>query len=167
MKHLKFALMFGLMGTICTYSYAQDVLPEVTVLAVKYKYLKAVDNAAAPQPVKFLERKAAAYDVKKADFYEDDYDTYFVSFYIPDGEVLATYDNNGKLLRTAEKFKDIALPKTVRDAVAQRFPQWGITKDVYLVNYYDEQGAKKVYKLLLQNGTKRLRVKANDKGEIM
>ncbi|HTL07399.1 MAG TPA: hypothetical protein VL307_04040 [Chitinophagaceae bacterium] len=164
--HIVFALSL-LAGLGSLQTYAQQELPEVTVLAVRYKYLKAVDNAHAPEPVKLLERKAASFDVKKADFYEDDYDNYFVSFYIPEGEILATYDNNGKLLRTAEKYKDIALPQQVREAVIKRFPQWGITKDVYLVNFFQDQNAKKVYKLILQNGDKRLRIKVDDKGEFI
>jgi hypothetical protein len=55
----------------------------------------------------------------------------------------------------------------VSKAVAKRFPQWSIPKDVYLVTYEDEKGATKVWRLLLKNGDKRLRVKANEKGEFM
>jgi hypothetical protein len=47
------------------------------------------------------------------------------------------------------------------------FPQWGISKDVYLVNYSDPTGSKKVYKLLLKNGDKRLRVKVDEKGNFL
>ncbi|HEY1023343.1 MAG TPA: nicotinate-nucleotide adenylyltransferase [Flavisolibacter sp.] len=145
----------------------QEILPEVTVKAVKYKYLNAVDQKDVAQPVKLLERRAAEYDVKSSEFYEEDYDTYFVSFYLPEGQVLAAYDKDGKLLHTAEKYKDVALPVAVRDAVAKRFPQWSITKDVYLVNYFEESGASKTYKITLQNGDKRLKVKTNEKGEFL
>ena len=145
----------------------QDILPEVTVKAVKYKYLNAVDQKDVAQPVKLLERRAADYDVKSSEFYEEDYDTYFVSFYLPEGQVLAAYDKDGKLLHTAEKYKDVALPVAVRDAVAKRFPQWRITQDVYLVNYFEESGARKTYKITLQNGDKRLKIKTNEKGEFL
>jgi hypothetical protein len=147
--------------------FAQDILPEITVKAVKYKYLNAVDQKDVAQPVKLLERRAAEYDVKSADFYEEDYDTYFVSFYIPEGQVLAAYDKDGKLLHTAEKYKDVALPVAVREAVTKRFPQWAITRDVYLVSYFEEKGATKTYKLTLQNGDKRMKVKTNEKGEFL
>ena len=145
----------------------QEILPEVTVKAVKYKYLNAVDQKDIAQPVKLLERRAAEYDVKSSEFYEEDYDTYFVSFYLPEGQVLAAYAKDGKLLHTAEKYKDVALPMAVRDAVVKRFPQWSITKDVYLVNYFEESGAKKTYKVTLQNGDKRMKVKTNEKGEFL
>src|SRR5689334_17460899 len=101
---------------------AQEVLPEVTVVATNYKYLKSVGGKEVAQPVQTLQRSAAAYDVKKSDYYEDDYETYFVSFYIPEGQILAAYDKNGKLIRTAEKYENIKLPSAVTAAVGNRFP---------------------------------------------
>lgn len=145
--------------------FAQEVLPEVVVTATNYKYLKSVGGKEVAQPVKMLQRTAAAYDVKKSEYYEDDYDSYFISFYIPDGQILAAYDKNGKLLRTAEKYENVKLPSAVTSAVASRFPNWKISKDVYQVTYYDENVADKKYKLLLENGNKRMKVKVNEAGE--
>lgn len=144
-----------------------ETLPVVTVTAKTYKYLKAVDNKEAAPPVKMLERKAAAYDIRNSEFYTDDYDTYTISFYLPNGYVLAVYDASGKLLRSAERYKDIALPMAVKTAVVNQYPNWGITKDVYVVTYAEDSGADKVYKLVLQNGRKRLRVKVSEKGEFL
>jgi hypothetical protein len=168
MKQLKVTLLLSVFVVAFNiHTFAQNILPEVTVVSTNYKYLKSVADQTVAEPVKILERRAAAYDVKSSDFYEDEYDNYFISFYIPQGEILAAYDNNGKILRTVEKFKNIALPVPVRQSVAQRFPQWTISKDAYLVNYYNVEGASKVYKMLLQNGSKRIRVKTNEKGEFM
>jgi len=148
-------------------SVAQETLPEIIVMARNYKYLKSTNNKEAAQPVKLLERKAALYDVKNSEYYEDDYDTYYITFYLPQGYVLAVYDSTGKLIRTAEKFKMIALPSAIRSAVATRYPNWTISKDVYRVTYGEANGAKMDYKLLLENGNKRLRVKTNEKGEFL
>jgi hypothetical protein len=146
---------------------AQDLLPEVRMVALNYKYLKSVTDTNAAQPVKLLERMAATYDVKNSEFYEDEAEGYFISFYIPAGQILAIYDQNGKLLRTAEKFKNVTVPQPVRDAVNQKYPRWAISQDVYVVNYTDSPGDKKVYKLVLENGNKRIRVKTNEKGEFL
>ncbi len=148
-------------------SYAQELLPEVRMVALNYKYLKSVTDTNAAQPVRLLERRAATYDVKNSEFYEDDAEGYFISFYIPAGQILAIYDKDGKLLRTAEKFKNVAVPKPVRDAVNEKYPKWTISQDVYLVNYTDSPGDKKIYKLVLENGNKRIRVKTNEKGEFL
>jgi hypothetical protein len=168
MKQLKLKLIIGLLT--CGFalpSFSQEILPEVTLYAVRYKYLLSAGDKDAAQPVKLLQRRAAAYDVKNSEYYEDEYDTYFISFFIPDGQILAAYDKDGKLLRTAEKFKNVALPTSVAQSVVTRFPNWRISKDVYLVNYYEVEGANKVYKLLLENGKKRIKVKTNEKGEFI
>jgi hypothetical protein len=146
---------------------AQDVLPEIMVKAVRYKYISAVDHKDLATPVKMLEKRAAEFNVRNADYYEEDYDTYFVSFYLPEGEILAAYDKDGKLLSTVEKYKDIVLPHNVRVAVVNRFPNWGISNNFYLVEYFQDQGATKVYKLTLQNGDKRMKVKVNSMGEFL
>jgi hypothetical protein len=169
MKKLNiFAVSAILIAGFSTSAMAQDeTLPVVTVTAKTYKYLRAVDNKEAAPPVKMLERKAAAYDVRNSQFYTDDYDTYSISFYLPNGYVLAVYDASGKLLRSAERYKDIALPLAVKTAVVTQYPNWGITKDVYVVTYSEDSGAAKVYKLVLQNGNKRMRVKLNERGEFL
>lgn len=167
MKKIRSFTIVALLSAVTTSAIAQEVLPEVTVLARNYKYLKAADTKNAPTPVNLLERKTAAYDVRNSEYYNDDYDTYSITFYLPEGYVLGVYDQDGKLLRTAERFKDISLPATVRTAVAKRYPNWGISRDLYVVNYKDESGAKMIYKMVLENGRKRLKVKTNEKGEFL
>jgi len=171
MKQIKVLLLtcILLLG-LNTSSFSQDTtLPGVTVVSLNYKYLKSVNDPNSAQPVRLLEHRAASYDIKNTDYYEDEYDEYFVSFYIPEGEILATYDKDGKLLRTAERFKNVALPAVVRNAVATRYPEWRIYKDIYRVNYYHENSnnPKKVYKLVLENGDERMRVKTNENGDFI
>lgn len=168
MKKLIIGLfVLGLM----TQGFAQitkvEQLSEVVVVAVNYKYLNQVDNQEAAIPVELLQRKVATYDLKNQDFYDDDFDFYTVSFFIPEGKIVAAYDSNGKILRTIERYKDIALPMDVSMAVAKRFPGWSITKDVYLINYHEEKGVNKKFKLTLENGDKRLKVKVDSEGNFM
>ena len=162
-------VIVAILFSVSVRAVAQDtaVLPEVKVTATSYKYLRSVDNKELPQPVRLLEHKAATYDVKNSEFYDDEYDTYSIEFYLPSGYILATYDQNGKLIRTAERFRNVALPSAVKSAVGERFPNWSIPKDVYVVNYTDGADTRKIYKLELRNGDKRIRVKAKEDGTIM
>lgn len=144
-----------------------EQLSEVVVTAINYKYLNAIDSKEVAIPVKMLERKAAAYNVQDADFYSDDYEFYTVSFYIPEGKIVAAYNPEGEIIRTIERFEDVKLPTAVRDAVAERFPNWAIVKDVYRVTYNQDKGANKSYKLKLKNGDKTMRVKIDDTGEFL
>ncbi len=150
-----------------TQFYAQVIaLPEIEVHAMNYKYLKNVDNSAAPVNVKMLEQHVANYDLKSSDFYEEAYDLYTVSFYIPDGSIVAAYDGDGEILYTIEKFKNVAPPRAVINSVTKRFPGWSIAKDVYKVSYRNEK-ASKMYKLILKNGDKRMRVKTDENGKFI
>lgn len=165
MKRILIGLfIFGL--TIQTYAQITE-LPEIEIVAVNYKYLDAAGDEDVAEPVKLLQREAAAFDLKNSEYYQDEYDTYFISFFIPEGKILASYDRDGKLLRTAEKFKNIALPRAVTETIAERFPNWTIAEDVYLVNYHEAKGASKRYKILLENGDKRMRVKTDEKGNFL
>ncbi|WP_190811002.1 nicotinate-nucleotide adenylyltransferase [Flagellimonas sp. S3867] len=161
-------LAFGL--TIQAYSQIikTEELSEVIVYATNYKYLNNVDTEEeASIPVEMLRRKVAAFNVKDSDFYQDDYDLYKINFFIPEGKILAAYDKEGRIIRTAEKFKDINLPNTVKKAVLKRFPGWTITKDVYLVRYHDKKGISKKYKLKLVNGDKVIRTKVDAGGNFL
>jgi hypothetical protein len=166
----KFILSLLVLG-LTSHAYSQitkvEELSEVVVTAVNYKYLNQTDNKVAAIPVQMLQRKAAAYDVTTKDYYQDDYDYYTVEFYIPDGKIVAAYDPDGKILKTIEKFKDIKLPEAVTKALWERFPNWEIVSDIYQVTYAENKGAKKTYKIQLQNGDKTMKVKMNEDGEFL
>ena len=170
MKKIIFGLVIlGL--TIQTYGQIKtEELSEVVISATNYKYLNKVGLENASLPVAMLQQKVAGFNIKDADFYTDEYDTYEVTFYIPEGYVLASYDGQGNILRTAERYKDVALPKKVIESVARTYPGWAFAKDTYLVNYYDKGLAGKItkrYKIVLKNGDERIRVKCDEEGNFL
>jgi len=149
--------------------YAQDIkLPEVVISAVNYKYLNTVNSEDIDPDVQRLEQEVAFYNLKDSDLYEDDYDSYMIEFYIPDGKIVAAYDADGNILRTIEKYESVKLPKDVRDAVFNRFPNWTLDKDAYHVTYNSSNNkAKKVYKIKLRNGNEVVRLKVDAEGNFM
>lgn len=169
MKKVLFGLLaLGLTAQVFAQVVKTEELSEVTVMAANYKYLKDVKSQeVASVPVQMLERKVAGFDPTSSDFYLDEYDRYNIAFFIPEGKILAAYDNDGKLLRTVERFRNIKIPTAVRTAVLDRFPEWTISKDIYRVSYSDQKGAKKTYKLILKNGDKTLKVKMDEEGNFL
>ena len=168
MKRLMFVLVvIGLLGQSYAQIIAEEQLSEVVVTAVNYKYLDQVDSKSAAVPVKMLERMVSSYDLKDSELYSDEYETYTVSFFIPEGKIVAAYDKDGKVIRTIEKFKNVKMHKPVMEAVAKRFPGWEVAKDVYLVHYHDTKGVTKKYKLVLTNGDQKIRVKTDEKGNFL
>lgn len=149
--------------------YAQEIkLPEVIISAVNYKYLNTVNEEDIDPSVQRLEQEVAFYNIKESDLYEDDYSTYMIEFYIPDGRIVAAYDSNGTIIRTIEKYASVKLPKDVRNAAFTRFPNWTLDKDAYFVTYNSSNSkAKKIYKLKLRNGNEVVRLKIDSEGNFM
>ncbi|WP_372745613.1 nicotinate-nucleotide adenylyltransferase [Lutibacter sp.] len=159
-------LIFGL--AIQTFAQIKtEQLSEVVIAATNYKYLNKTGIENASVPVSLLEHKVASFDLKNSEYYRDDYDYYEITFYIPEGFILAAYDKNGEIIRTAERFNDVALPKAVITAITKRFPMWVIKKDVYLVSYYDSGKITKKYKITLENGDERLKIKTDAEGNFL
>jgi len=167
MKNLVICLI--LMG-LATVGFAQEKieeLDEIVLTGVNYKYIDALGNADVALPVKRLETKAATFDVKSLDIYEDGYDTYNVSFKIPQGSILAEYDDEGEIISTVERFNDIRLPLAVSNAIVEKYPGWMITGDIYLVTYKRNKNIKKVYKLFLEKEGNIRRVKTDEDGNFI
>ena len=163
-------LLLGLLILgITTPLMAQEVeLSEVVIRPMNYKYLQSVDNQEAAVPVKLLEQAVARYDLHNSDIYDDSYDTYTVSFYIPDGKIVAAYDAEGNITRTIEKFKNTSLPTNVRGAIDERFPEWTMTENSFRITYHDKKGVDhKGYKITLMNGDQVIKVKVDQDGNFM
>jgi len=168
MKKIVFGLLVFGFATQLMFSQIVD-LPEVNI-TVNYKYLNSinVENQDVDLAVKELEDEVAFFNLKESELYKDEYRTYYVSFYIPEGKIVAAYDKDGKILRTIERFKNIKLPKLVTLSIVEKYPEWLIGDDAYKVEYHDETGiAKKQYKVKLQNMNKKMTIKIDEKGEFM
>ncbi|WP_299111321.1 nicotinate-nucleotide adenylyltransferase [uncultured Winogradskyella sp.] len=166
---MKNLFLFLVVCAFTTPIFAQIVeLDTVVVRPIKYKYIYEVVDEDIDQSVKDLQIKLAKFDVTKEEYYSDEYDSYNVSFYIPKGYAVATYDEDGQLLRTIERYKNVKLPLAVIEAVAERFPNWSIDKDIYKVSYSEPKWeSKKTYKLKLTNGEKTIRVKTDQDGNFL
>ncbi len=166
MKKLMLGLLVFGFTTQCMFS--QEIELPAVYLDYNYKYLDATSSEVASVPVKMLEEEAAFYNLKESDVYNDEYDTFQVSFVIPEGKIVAVYDKDGKILKTIERFNNIELPRSIIESVAERYPNWRIVEDAYKVDYYGKSGiAKKQYKVKLENENKRKTLKFDENGDIL
>ncbi len=164
----KFVLIVLLIGFIAP-MIAQDPvqLDEIVVKAVNYKYLSAVENLKAPIPIWSVEKEAAIFDVTDSDVFLDDFNTYKVTFRIPDGVMVVAYDQDGVIIKTIERFKNYQLPDDVQLALKEKYPGWVVVKDLFLVTYSEKKGAKKLYKIKLKNGEEIARVQLDARGNFL
>ena len=129
--------------------------------------MNSVDSDDLDPNVKKLEREVATFDYRNSEMYNDDYGTYSISFHIPNGQIVAAYDNDGKIVRTIERYIDVRTPKSVRSSVAKKYPGWSLAGDIYKVSYHQDKGITQSYKLLLENGKDKIRIITDANGNIL
>ncbi len=136
-------------------------LEEVTIKPINLTYLNAVYDERMPAVVNELENRAARYDVTSSEVYNEDFEAYEVVFEKANSSIIATYDDRGRIMESLERFKDITLPKNIRDQISAQHPGWSIHKDVYLVSYYYDKGIEKSCKVQLRKAGKKKNIKIN------
>lgn len=172
--------VYGL--TIASFAQVTE-LPEIYIEPLSYKYIdkveftedtvevvaiEVIEAEETALPVKLIQRKPKIFNLQNSEYYEDDYEYYFLSFYIPEGKILASYDKDGNFLRTVEKFKNTEIPSVIAQAVVKKYPGWTVSENVYLVNFYlENEVVRKEYKLLLERANQRRRVKTDENGNFL
>lgn len=167
-------LIIGLIAvSLASFTYSQDngvapvELEEVTISPLNLTYLNKVQDADTPLQAREMENFASRYDITSDPMFDGKIEAYEVIFKETNGKIVATYDQNGKIISSLEKFKDVALPPRVRNSVFQNFPGWTIHQDSYLVSYFLDEDVKKVYKVQVRKDGKRKNIKMDHRGTMM
>lgn len=142
-------------------------LAEVNILALNSTYVNRVIDKNAAEPVQHLERKAAAFDITVSDLFSEEFDTYEVNFENKVGRITATYDVDGEIMRSYEKFKDVKVPVAVSKSIANKFPDWSTKSTTYLVNYKHNGELTRIYKISLEKGKEHMNIKTDELGNIL
>jgi len=174
MKKLVFGLLFlGLTNLMHSQNDIQKniILEPVTIKPLNLSYLDEVQREDTPELVVNLQNEAARYDITELPIFDRDFEAYEVIFKTKkeggtSGLITATYDSNGKIMSSIERYKNILLPKTVRTAINNKYPGWIIYKDVYLVTYRDNSESKQVFKVQLRKNGKKKNLKLDYDGNI-
>lgn len=148
-------------------------LENVTIKPLNISYIKKVQDSETPPFAKALEDKAARYDITESPIFDREFEAYEVVFETvkengADGMIMATYDKEGKILNSIERYENVSLPKTIRDVCYKQYPNYRIHKDFYLVSYnYDKEKANKIYKVQMRNGKSKKNLKIDSYGNIL
>ena len=130
-------------------------------------YLTKINDRYNSDDLLILEKKVSEYDVTRSTNFDGRTKTFTVKFVATKGAIEAIYDENGIILSTTEKFKDVNLPVPVRHTAFNLYPDWQISGNVYSVNYYRNKDAEKTYKLKLTKGKKKTVLYLDSEGNQM
>lgn len=143
-------------------------LSGVTVKNMNSNYLNKVQDPTTPERVVQLENTAARYDLTTSDIYDGNHEAYEVIFEQTNGKIIATYNKDGQILTSFEKFTDLTLPAPVRNSLYKEYPGWTVHKDAYLVSYYEgTDTVKKLYRIQLRKENQKLNLKCDVDGNIL
>ena len=139
-------------------------LPEIVVKNAGTDYSYYLRDENPDLSVRKLESEFIAYNI--GNDYEE-YEAYLVSFRGGNGLLTAAYDSNGKLTSVVEKYHDIVLPLPIVHSVLKTYPNWQIVGDKYFYSQNNGKITKKEYVLKLKKENETVKVKVNQKGDIL
>ncbi|MBT8188274.1 MAG: hypothetical protein HKP38_00380 [Croceitalea sp.] len=134
-------------------------LKGITVRPLNISYLRNVMDHRMPELVTALENKAARFNIFESPVYDGKFDAYEVMFTQEKGTIIATYNKDGKIMQSTERFKDFTLPDFIRNEIYQEHPGWTIHSDAYLVSYFYDKEVKKVCRVQLRKDGQRKNIK--------
>ena len=150
-----------------TNSNVEEVkLESVTVTPRNLSYLDKVQDKSMSDHVKFLEDKASVYNVCELPEFDGRKESFKTIFRASKGYIIATYSNNGMILKTRERYSDIKLPKTVIKSVLSQYPNSDFLKVVYTVDYDHQKDVKKTYKIQIMKDNLIKNLKISSGGNI-
>ncbi|MFD0988834.1 nicotinate-nucleotide adenylyltransferase [Mariniflexile jejuense] len=163
-KFVFILLVFG----INTQIIAQEIALAEVELVSNYNYLTASTTDMLAKPVKKLEASVLDYKMEKSSAEYDKGEIYSITFKIPEGSIVADFNNEGKIISTTEKYTNVRLPLEVIYAILEQYPNWSITNNTYYVNYHTNKGiTKRLYKIKLVNDAKSLDIKTDENGNFL
>lgn len=169
------SFMFGLLFlSLTSLSWAQekkssvkervDHLPEVVIEAAGEEFSVYLPDNNQDKTVRKVEDTFISYRLGK-DF--EGYENYMVFFKIKEGKLTATYNKNGKLLKTVEVYGRTVIPREVIKTITEEFPGWMIAKDSYLYSQKEGEILKKQYKFILKKDKDTHKLTVASDGEIV
>jgi hypothetical protein len=139
-------------------------LPEIVIKKAGADFSIYVPDDNPDQNVRRLEEKFVAYDLGK------DYEgaeNYLLTMDIKNGSLAATYDENGKLIRVVENYKNVILPSAVIYSIYKNFPDWTIVNDKFLYTQTEGDIIKKQYNVKIKKNKEVRKLVVRPDGEIV
>ncbi len=129
--------------------------PEVSVVTdldnVELKVKESYPGHFSENPIRFMQEN---FDINELLSVIDtkDFDKIQVSFVNRKGRLEATFDKDGDLVETYQQFKNIALPRNVREQLYNENKGWSMLKNKYVASGKGSKMDKQKYRIRLSNG---------------
>ncbi len=129
-------------------------LDDVAISNTNFNYLEKVQDIALPVSVTSLENDASVFNVRGLPEFDGRKDPFRVTFKGNKGHIIADYDRYGKIVKSSERYDNIALPVDLVKAVLIQYPKSTFLKVAYSVDYEDSKSVEKFYKVQISKDGK-------------
>ena len=147
-------------------NFDMDGISSLSSNSLNSNYLYKVQDESMSVLVRTLEEKASNFNVKKSKKFDGDINPFKVVFKVPNGSIIVTYNNDGEILSSLERFKNIKLPEPVRVSIFKKYPNWSLISNSYLVSYNKDENVKKEYKVQIGKDNLKKQIKVDPFGNI-
>ncbi|HEY4628918.1 MAG TPA: hypothetical protein VIH02_06540 [Flavobacterium sp.] len=145
-------------------SLKSEQLPAVVIRSAGKDFSVYLTDQNPDASVRGLEKEFISYNLGKD--YEG-FDTYLVTMETLNGSLAATYNENGKLIRVVENYKNVKLPSKVIYSIYKEFPGWQIINDKFLYTQENGDIIKKQYQLKIKKNNEVRKLVVHPNGEIL
>ena len=172
MKYLLFFLILS--GTVFAgyaqgsdpYSNSTEIVPGVSK-EENSDYLRQIQNPLTPKSVKEYQVMAVNYDLGQTYIFDGRDDLFLLAFITQKGQILASYNRIGEVVKSVERFRDIALPSTIIRMGMKNHSGWRVIGTNYYVFYIKNKRPKVVYTIRIADGDKRKKILLDREGTIV
>ena len=132
------------------------------VLGANFNYLNNVNSIESSNNVLNIEQLIANYDLKKTAIYDSsEKATYEVTFKKRNSKAVVTYNNDGKIIKSIEKYKNVNIPFALKTKILKENPEFGIFGTNVLITFSNSNNVNVIYKIKIRNGNDRRILKFN------
>jgi hypothetical protein len=140
---------------------------EYSDLDENIEYLDEVQGPSTPNAIRKYQVMASLYDVTQSYIFDGRNDPFQIVFKTDKGTIVTTYDWQGEVLTSEEKFKDVALPSDLARKALKDRKDWTIIRTNYYVSYTQGRDATKIYTVQITDGKKRKKISLDADGTVL
>lgn len=108
-----------------------------------------------PLVVSKLKKEVAVFNIKNVEGYNrKEPSTYNVTFKNGQGFISATYNHNGEIIQTQEKYYNVVLPVSLRVELSKNYPDWSFDKVTYVTSFKNDLMLESEYIVKLKKGSR-------------
>ena len=122
-----------------------------TDLLVHKKYLEEISSDNLPLSAIYLQKKLSQFELKDSEGFNNGLNETQIEFNSNDDEIVASFNQEGILISTKEKYYNVNLPANIEAHLLQDYNGWKMIDTRFFVKYKKDKAPLKYYIVRIEN----------------